>query len=361
MRRLSIEQRVLVVKTYYQNGESATATVRKLRPIMGRRDVPKESTVRRLMTKFEETGSLEDVKTPERSRSRRSLFNQELVFDNVLVSPQKSVRRRSQELGIPVSSMQRILKKDLRVHPYKIQLTQELKTIDHGKRREFVNWFLEMERNDTNFHRDIIFSDEAHFHMNGYVNKQNCRYWGLDNPQQIEEREMHPQRVTVWCGFWSGGIIGPFFFEDDNGNALTVNGERYRSMINERLFPVLEGMDINRMWFQQDGATCHTARQTIHLLQEKFGHRILSRNGDQNWPARSCDLTPLDFFLWGYVKSVVYENKPRNTQELKEEIGRVISEIDPEMCERVLVNFKERIYACHRARGGHMPDIVFHT
>ena len=63
----------------------------------------------------------------------------------------------------------------------------------------------------------------------------------------MEKRQMIPQRVTVW----SGGIIVPFFFEDDNGNTY---GERYNNMINERyLFPGLEGMDINRMLFQQDG------------------------------------------------------------------------------------------------------------
>jgi len=47
------------------------------------------------------------------------------------------------------------------------------------------------------------------------------------------EKPMHPQRVTIWCGFWSGGIIGPFFFENEQGAAVTVNGERYRAMLNE--------------------------------------------------------------------------------------------------------------------------------
>ena len=63
--------------------------------------------------------------------------------------------------------------------------------------------------------RKIIFSDEAHFHLGGYVNKQNCRIWGSEQPHANVERPMHPPRVTVWCGFWSGGIIGPFFFENE--------------------------------------------------------------------------------------------------------------------------------------------------
>ena len=54
-------------------------------------------------------------------------------------------------------------------------------------------------------------------------------------------------------------------------------------------------MDVDYMWFQQDGATCHPARETIQLLHRSFSGSVISRFGDENWPARSCDLTPLDF------------------------------------------------------------------
>ena len=88
---------------------------------------------------------------------------------------------------------------------------------------------------------------------------------------------MHPQRVTVWCGFWSGGIIGPCFFENEQGAAVTVNSERYRAMLNEFLFPKIEEDDVDDIWFQDfDGATCHTANVTIDLLRTVFGNRILS-------------------------------------------------------------------------------------
>jgi len=80
------------------------------------------------------------------------------------------------------------------------------------------------------------------------------------------EKPMHPQRVTVWCDFWSGGIIGSFFFENEQGAAVTVNGERYRAMLNEFLLPKFEEEDTDNMWFQQDGAPCHTANATIDFL-----------------------------------------------------------------------------------------------
>jgi len=54
---------------------------------------------------------------------------------------------------------------------------------------------------------------------------------------------MHPQRVTVWCGFRSGSIIGPFFFENEQGAAVTVNSERYCAMLNEFLLPKFEEED----------------------------------------------------------------------------------------------------------------------
>ncbi|EFN87456.1 hypothetical protein EAI_00394, partial [Harpegnathos saltator] len=109
---------------------------------------------------------------------------------------------------------------------------------------------------------------EPHFHLDGLVNRQNCRIWGSENPRVIVEKQTHPQRVIVWCGFWVGGIIGPFFF-DAAGQAITVNGARYRDMIIQFFVPKLQDMDVDDMWFQQDSATCHTARETIQLLSHE--------------------------------------------------------------------------------------------
>ena len=84
--------------------------------------------------------------------------------------------------------------------------------------------------------KKIIFSDKAHFDLGGYANKQICRIWGKENPHAYIEKPTHPKRVTVWCRFWSRGIIGPFFFENKQGEIVTVNGDRYRFMLNEFLF-----------------------------------------------------------------------------------------------------------------------------
>ncbi|GFW68844.1 uncharacterized protein TNCV_3640571 [Trichonephila clavipes] len=86
-----------------------------------------------------------------------------------------------------------------------------------------------------------------------------------------------------------------------------------------------------RIKFQQDGATCHTARATIDLLKDTFSDSLISRFGPVNWPPRSCDLTPLDYFLWGYVKSLVYADKPQTPDYLEDNIRRVIADIRPQM------------------------------
>ncbi|GFT02125.1 transposable element Tc3 transposase [Trichonephila clavipes] len=112
---------------------------------------------------------------------------------------------------------------------------------------------------------------------------------------------------------------------------------------------------VMELWFQQDGATCHTARATIDLLKDTFGDRLISRFGSVNWPPRSCDLTPLDYFLWGYVKSLVYADKPQTLDHLKDNIRRVIADIRPQMLEKVIENWTSRLDYIRASRGSPMP------
>ncbi|GFU86516.1 putative LOC101896122 [Trichonephila clavipes] len=102
---------------------------------------------------------------------------------------------------------------------------------DHQARRRFVEWTQNEIAVVPDFHKRILFSDEAHFWLNCYVNKQNCRIWSEANPQVYVETPLHPEKLTVWCALWAGGIIGPYFFKNDEGHNVSVNGDRYRAMI----------------------------------------------------------------------------------------------------------------------------------
>ncbi|GFV23456.1 putative DD41D transposase [Trichonephila clavipes] len=232
---------------------------------------------------------------------------------------------------------------------------------DHEARRRFVEW----AQNEIAVVPDfqILFSDEAHFWLNDYVNKQNCHIWSEANTQVYVETPLHPEKLIVWCALWAGGIIGPYFFKNDEGHNVTVNGDRYRAMITNFFIPELNNHDVQELWFQQDGATCHTARATIDLLKDTFGGRLISRFGPVNWPPRSCDLTPLDYFLWGYVKSLVkslvYADKPQTFDHLEDNIRRVIADIRPQMLEKVIENWTSRLDYIRASRGSHMPEIIF--
>ncbi|GFV35740.1 hypothetical protein TNCV_1261901 [Trichonephila clavipes] len=78
---------------------------------------------------------------------------------------------------------------------------------DHQARRRFVEWAQNEIAVVPDFHKRILFSDEAHFWLNGYVNKQNCRVWSEANPQVYVETPLHPEKLTVWCALWAGGIL----------------------------------------------------------------------------------------------------------------------------------------------------------
>lgn len=142
---------------------------------------------------------------------------------------------------------------------------------------------------------------------------------------------MHPEAVKVSCGLWARGVKGSYFFENEVGQAAIVNGVRNREMMTVFLWSEIEDMDIDDMWFQQDGATCHTVNEAMALLHEKFNDHVISCHGNVNCPPQSCYLTLLNFFLHGYLKEKVYVKKSRTIHELNDKIIRHINDIQPQI------------------------------
>ncbi|GFV90684.1 putative DD41D transposase [Trichonephila clavipes] len=130
-------------------------------------------------------------------------------------------------------------------------------------------------------------------------------------------------------------------------------------MITSFFIPELNNHDVQELWFEHDGATCHTARATIDLLKDTFGDRLISRFGPVNWRPGSCDLTPLDCFLFGYVKSLVYADNPQTLDHLEDNIRRVIADIRPQLLEKVIENWTSRLDNILASRGSPMPEIIY--
>ena len=132
-----MEQRVKVIQAYYENGRSNQNAYRALRDFFGQFDRPNVRTIAKIVEQFEQTGSVEDVRTPVHARTAENIA---AVRDSVAEEPSTSTRRRAQQLHLSRSSLMNIMHKDLHLHAYKVELTQELKPLDHSKRRQWSEW-----------------------------------------------------------------------------------------------------------------------------------------------------------------------------------------------------------------------------
>ena len=163
-------------------------------------------------------------------------------------------------------------------------------------------------------------------------------------------------KVTVWAGLCGDGrIIGPYFFE---GN---VNGQAYLQMIDDFVIPELVanyGVQLNgafrRFWWYQDGAPAHRLGLVRDTLQGHFPNRFVGIGHEIEWPPRSPDLTPCDFFLWGYVKSKVYTSPPGTLDELRNRITAAFQEVPRDMVARAVGSMRRRAAICVGNNGFHV-------
>ena len=109
--------------------------------------------------------------------------------------------------------------------------------------------------------------------------------------------------MIVWCGVSKVGIVGPYFFEEGE-TAVSVTSACYIYMLNNFLRPELQkrGVNMREMWFQQGGATAHTARLSMEVVRRTFPQHVISHFGDVSWPPRSPYLLICDFFFVGIPK-----------------------------------------------------------
>ncbi|GBN46204.1 hypothetical protein AVEN_248012-1 [Araneus ventricosus] len=148
----------------------------------------------------------------------------------------------------------------------------------------------------------------------------------------MQRLHLHSQKVTVWYGFTAAFIVGPFFFEEigpPGPVTCIVNGTRYESHLRNQLIPALQQRRcVVSTISMQDGAPPHIATPVKKLLNLHFGNdRIISRNFPTGWPPRSPNQKPCDFWLWGYLKDVVYGGAIAYLAELGNHITQQIHNI----------------------------------
>jgi hypothetical protein len=105
--------------------------------------------------------------------------------------------------------------------------------------------------------------------------------------------------------------------------------------------------------FQHDGMLAHLSAQTQQHLSTQFPDRWLGCGGPVSWSARLSDLDPVDFFLWGHLKEIVYRDPPTDMEDFTEKFHAAVATIDADMLRRVQASIPRRAVACRRMRGGH--------
>ena len=170
------------------------------------------------------TGSLITPNKDNQARTSRNEENFKKFEFNFKDNPYSSTRRTSPILDVSQSSVVRILK-NIKWHPYKFQVIQKLSAEDIAKRSQFAHEELARIENNSMHLASLLFSDEAHFHLNGAVNRHNHRNSAPKNPHWTLEKGLHSPRTTVWAAIWQGGVFGPFFFDE------CINSERYLALL----------------------------------------------------------------------------------------------------------------------------------
>lgn len=292
-----------------------------------------------------------------RERSVRTPELEEDILEMVDNNPTTSTRRMASELGTDHMTVWRVLHEQL-LYPFHVQKVQALNPNDYPRRYEFCQWVINQLAVNPALSSTILYTDEACFTRDGIFNSHNLHHWAEENPHATSSRA-HQQRfsINVWCGIVGDHLIGPHVLPG------RLNGLAYRAVLEHDLLPLLEDVPLNirrQLWFMHDGAPAHFSLVARTYLDIAFPNRWIGNGGPVPWPARTPDLNPLDFFLWGHLKSLVYETPVQRREELLPRIQGACQTIrnTPGMLERVEQSFVRRCGLCHRVGGRNFEQFL---
>ena len=248
-----------------------------------------------------------------------------------------------------------ILRKKLKLYPYKQHDVLDLSDRKKEGRVEFCTWVLEQLTNDPDFLQMILFSDEKKFEERTRPNRQNERYWGLVDPLVMDKNRVQGGRSLIcWTGLINCQVIIHWFKEK-----TTVNQHNYLEMLKEVVWPKVRGVARARgYWFQQDGAPPHTTQMVRDWLESKFGDRVISNKTDRPWPPGSPDMSPLDFYFWGRSEAELRRCPPSSMEELKETVTEFALSLSPEEIRKAVNHVKVRAELCLSQNGDNFEHLL---
>lgn len=349
--QLTNEQRVFVVLNFNET-QSCTQVRRRFQEKFPERNSPDKKTIYRTVEKFNEHGTILNRNKGNSGRRKTHRTQENIARVQLAVQENPNLSLRRNEIGLKTTTLHRILTQDLKYHPYKMQVKHELLEPDYARRMAFCNW---ISTQRPRFSETLVMTDEAAFSMGGIVNTQNTRRWSTDPPEgNVFEKSIRRDKISVWAGLCGNGtVIGPFFYD------VNLTGDLYLEMLDELIIPAIQqayGNNFRNVWFMQDGAPAHRRITVSQRLREVFGQRIMALGFPVEWPPRSPDLTPCDFFLWGHVKNQIYKRPPQSLEILRQQIEDEFDALtnDPEMIMRAVHSMMHRADTCVERNGGHV-------
>ncbi|KAL4467937.1 hypothetical protein ABPG72_022851 [Tetrahymena utriculariae] len=338
----SFEERVFMVQNFNKTN-SITLVQRAWRTHYVCSQAPSYSVIMSTVKRFQETGSVESIWSNHEEQQNEKEEIKEQLKEMYKENPSLSIRQASKQIRASVGYTHNIVRNDLGLKPYKIQEVNEIKDPDFIKRIKFCEWYLDLPNSEQQL---VIFSDESYFSLNQTNNKQNDRMWLPSKPNTFIEKVHFADKLHIWCAISSTKVYGPYYFENN------VNSDNYLEMLQNFFIPLHKKVKNHRnYYFQQDGASSHTASKIQNYLKQQFGEKFIEK---EFWPPRSPDLNPCDFYLWGHLKSKVYTPSPSNIDELKQNIEREIKNISKETLLKVFMNLAKRCESVITNQGSHI-------
>lgn len=290
-------------------------------------------------------------------RSVRTVAVEEGLLNAVDNDPSTSVRKLSREHNVSKSSVHRILKEQL-LYPFHVQKVHSMTAADYPARLEYSQWFLRQQQADNTFVSNVLFTDESGFTRDGVMNSRNMHLWDDENPHgTIQTRNQHRFMVNVWAGIVGNHLIGPYFIDG------ILTGQKYLNFLQNEFWNLFDDVPLQtrrNLWFMHDGAPPHFSLDVRHHLNRKFPNRWIGRGGPVQWPSRSGDINPMDFFFWGYLKHLVYATPVITRQDLIDRIVLHCNAIkdNPGLLFKVQRNNLRRLRKCVEVGGAHIEHLI---